>query len=347
MPQNLTDSSTFTTPVVAPTGGDVRNAASVVTALQALANRTKYLNDALILGATKAKSYADAAALRAETAHGNGSIAVLNGGSTGAVYIYDAASIRADDGALCIKPTDVGGGAGRWLHPAVKLLGASPSFTGTVGFADIACTGQVNAQGNVSTQGDLFASGDLTCTKVYATTLACSGAAQVGSLSCAAAATVNGSFHAKADATVDGELETGTLICVGAASVDGPAQFSDSITLASNGRIRYRAHVVSATTDLSFGVQSGGGVTVADTIYVPSGVIGAAKSYTFKSAGAANGSTIEICTDEASYAITLYQNDGATALSVGAIKNASGYARSVVLRYMNGGWRVVASDRVP
>jgi len=42
MPTNLVDSGTFTSPIVAPTDGDALNAASVVTGLQGLANRTYY-----------------------------------------------------------------------------------------------------------------------------------------------------------------------------------------------------------------------------------------------------------------------------------------------------------------
>lgn len=45
MPTNITDVYAFTAPVVAPADGDALTAASAVTALQALANRTKFLND--------------------------------------------------------------------------------------------------------------------------------------------------------------------------------------------------------------------------------------------------------------------------------------------------------------
>ncbi len=47
MPTNLTDVSTFTDPVAVPVDGDVRNAASVQTPFQALANRTRKLIDRL------------------------------------------------------------------------------------------------------------------------------------------------------------------------------------------------------------------------------------------------------------------------------------------------------------
>jgi len=47
MPANLADVSTFTSPIVVPVDGDNRNAASVTPALQGLANRTAYLNNAV------------------------------------------------------------------------------------------------------------------------------------------------------------------------------------------------------------------------------------------------------------------------------------------------------------
>lgn len=45
MPQNIIDVSTFTDPIVAPVDGDPAAAASVVTAIQGLANRTAWLED--------------------------------------------------------------------------------------------------------------------------------------------------------------------------------------------------------------------------------------------------------------------------------------------------------------
>lgn len=44
MPQDITDVAVFTAPIVAPADGDPENAASVLTGLQGLANRTAYLN---------------------------------------------------------------------------------------------------------------------------------------------------------------------------------------------------------------------------------------------------------------------------------------------------------------
>ncbi len=45
MPKNLTDVSTFSSPISVPVGADARTAASVEGPLQQLANRTKYLED--------------------------------------------------------------------------------------------------------------------------------------------------------------------------------------------------------------------------------------------------------------------------------------------------------------
>ena len=45
MPKNLTDASTYSSPIAVPVDSDPRNAASVETPFQQLANRTKYLAD--------------------------------------------------------------------------------------------------------------------------------------------------------------------------------------------------------------------------------------------------------------------------------------------------------------
>ena len=47
MPQNITDSNAFTTPIVAPADGDAGLASSVLTGFQGLANRTYYLQQLL------------------------------------------------------------------------------------------------------------------------------------------------------------------------------------------------------------------------------------------------------------------------------------------------------------
>lgn len=70
MPTNLTDVNTFTTPVAVPAGSDTRNAASVQTPFQAVANRTHYLNErvkAALGGATGAGEWTYEGGVRSRT----------------------------------------------------------------------------------------------------------------------------------------------------------------------------------------------------------------------------------------------------------------------------------------
>lgn len=67
MPMNLLDVLTFSTPIVAPVGGDVRTAASVRAGLQGLANRTAYMKDLLDSGVTKVRYVSTLAQLKAIT----------------------------------------------------------------------------------------------------------------------------------------------------------------------------------------------------------------------------------------------------------------------------------------
>lgn len=309
MPTTITDVSTFTTPVLGPAGGEARTAASVLTGLQALANRTAYINDRLVAGITHLRDVADAAALRAISTHANGDVAALQGGNNGRVFIYDAASTKLDDGVLVVKPTDVGGGAGRWLNPAVALLGASPSFTGTVGFVDVSCSGAATAQGNISTQGDLFASGDLTCTIGYVTTLTCSGAASVGGN-----LTVTGDVNAGGDLFASGGLTcvvgafSGAVTCASTLAVTGGttlgnslgvsglATFTTGITFASAGTIRHRK---------SIGDDGNHTYAIADAEHVFVKALTANRTYTLSNTGAVDGMRMMFTNINAIYTITI------------------------------------------
>jgi hypothetical protein len=69
MPQNITDTSAFTSPVVAPVDGEAANAASLLAALQPLSNRTRYLLNLLEAAAplTKVIELSLAAAVQSYT----------------------------------------------------------------------------------------------------------------------------------------------------------------------------------------------------------------------------------------------------------------------------------------
>lgn len=305
--------------VTIPVGGDARTAASVDVGLQALADRTANLKALLDAGVKLAKHYTDVAALRGETTHTDGSIAVLNGGGSGAFYIYDAASSRADDGALCIKPTDVGGGAGRWLHPFVKALAVGLNITGAWAFVqDITASAGINATGNISTQGDLFASGDLTCQAASVASLTCSGAATISGLTtCAAGLVVNGgsgidcngacdvsgasslhgAVHCYSTLQVDSTSTfTGKITAGGGVDINGASTLTKRMVTSSQGGITERI-VQGADADHTYSFDD------ADTIYVPS--LTDDRTYTLAEAGAVDGCTIEIRTFDTGHTISV------------------------------------------
>lgn len=87
MPANITDSNAFTSPIVAPVDGDAATAASVLAAIQGLANRTAYLDTVLSKFTTVAalgSSNADAAPLTRPNA-------ILTSGGAGRGVILTAA----------------------------------------------------------------------------------------------------------------------------------------------------------------------------------------------------------------------------------------------------------------
>ena len=96
MPTNLTDVSTFTSPVAVPADGDARNAASVETPFQSLSNRTKYLKDTIEAGSTKIRLVSSTAALKALTGMTTGDVAMV---STSAaemgLYVFRTGSVQA------------------------------------------------------------------------------------------------------------------------------------------------------------------------------------------------------------------------------------------------------------
>lgn len=100
MPTNLTDSSSFDT-VTGPVGADIRNAASVRSALQTVANRTRFLFD-------RTDALADFAALKA-ISPADGLVRLVK--SKG-FYVFDVASVATEFLPFVVAPT---AGAGRWL----------------------------------------------------------------------------------------------------------------------------------------------------------------------------------------------------------------------------------------
>jgi len=144
MPQNLIESSTFTSPVQTVSNGDVGDASSFALAPQALANRTKYLNDglnALAIGAwngagfARRKTVADVASLQAITPATVGAgdiVGVIEAGSgmVGEYRWMPALGAGSEDiaGALYRPASLLIGDPGRWIRPDFDLWPAK-SYT--------------------------------------------------------------------------------------------------------------------------------------------------------------------------------------------------------------------------
>lgn len=111
MPTNLTETSTFDATITVPADGDARTAASVVTPLQALANRSTYLKTLTeTTGVTKIKTVANNAALKALTGMVTGDI--VKQSDVKLIYIYDSALATPEHNGLIVEPTS---GGGRWV----------------------------------------------------------------------------------------------------------------------------------------------------------------------------------------------------------------------------------------
>lgn len=136
MPQNLIESATFTTPVQTVSNGDIGDASSFALAPQALANRTKYLNDglnALALGSwagagfAQRKTVSSVAALAAIDPAGVGAgdiVGVIDGNVMLGEYRW-APTLGAGSediaGALYRPASYAIGTAGRWIRPDFDL----------------------------------------------------------------------------------------------------------------------------------------------------------------------------------------------------------------------------------
>ena len=175
MPQNLIESAAFTSPVQTVSNGDIGDASGFALAPQALANRTKYLNDglnALAIGAwagagfARRKTVADVGSLKAITTAGVGAgdiVGVANA-ITGMIGEYRwmptlGAGSEDIEGALYRPAALLIGDPGRWIRPDFDcyqaksyterhtmvqqsrlIAGAGVSTLGTV-YARVSCGG--------------------------------------------------------------------------------------------------------------------------------------------------------------------------------------------------------------
>jgi len=130
MPVNLTESSTFTTPVQVPDAGDPVSAGAgsfLRGALQALTNRTKFLGDILTsTGITKVRTVASVGALKALAGPVSGDVVLLTSGIP-QLYIFRSVALAGSD--LVGMRYDSTTVAGQWVSPWFFLADTSGSFS--------------------------------------------------------------------------------------------------------------------------------------------------------------------------------------------------------------------------
>lgn len=138
MPQNITDVSTFTDPVVAPADGDARNAASVLVGMQALANRGLWnktqFEFRMAEGIQHIQAVASVALLKAVTgmAHEDVMMVFISGVPTGP-YVYQIAAVTTADDLFVIMPDT---GVGRWTLALGFVSGAGAAARWTIPVAN-------------------------------------------------------------------------------------------------------------------------------------------------------------------------------------------------------------------
>ncbi len=126
MPTNLSGNPAIFPTQTAPVAGEPRTAGSVATPFQNAADRTAHLKDRLEFidpdktGVRRLRQFATIAALQASTDHPDGTLAVCDANSV--LYKFVALETTAEAVPAIVKPTDVGGGAGRWVMQGFGAL---------------------------------------------------------------------------------------------------------------------------------------------------------------------------------------------------------------------------------
>jgi hypothetical protein len=129
MPSILTENASFDAPVTVPSDGDAATVASIIDSLQALTNRSKYLQQLCEASGVKiVRSVANITALRALTGMANQELCLV--GNVG-LYTFDNVGTDADFAPYVVVPTS---GPGRWRNAVWQYVdaggasGTSPRF---------------------------------------------------------------------------------------------------------------------------------------------------------------------------------------------------------------------------
>jgi hypothetical protein len=335
---DIVEVSTYTAVVPAISDGEPANGAEFTAPLQALANRTKYFKDLLTDGIQKIQVLADAASLRAVTTHANGSAAAV---ADVGLFYFAAASTATDDGVLVIKPTDVGGGAGRWLNPAYHLLARANTWSATQTCATVYATGlYTTGGGTIASDGDLTAVGDGAIGGALVVGGICTLVGVVGcttDLNVGGDLDVTGGVHAGAASLFDAVCTfssttsfTGAATFNGGVAIQNNSSLTKPMTASSTGRLRKRV-VAGANANTTYGIND------ADVIIVTSAVT-ADRDYTLSVTGAADGDVIKFASENSIYAVNILNGSGTD----GIVKLGTA-SQGVEYTYLSGSWRYTSA----
>lgn len=128
MPKNLSSTGLLFPTQTSPVAGEPRTAGSLETPLQNASDRSQFLYDRLLYidpdkgGARRVRRFASLVAMKGSSDHPDGTIAFVDGIG---MYQYIAASELVEASPVVITPTDVGVGAGRWIHAIWGALNAA------------------------------------------------------------------------------------------------------------------------------------------------------------------------------------------------------------------------------
>lgn len=114
------DPNTFNTTITAPTGGDARNAASVATPLEQLANRTAFLKNRLDNGVKRIRQFDDLAELKAATGLTDGEHCFVRDDDYFGLYEYQIASTTPQSLPWIVVPDAPT--PGRYFHSCLRLI---------------------------------------------------------------------------------------------------------------------------------------------------------------------------------------------------------------------------------
>lgn len=125
MPKNLSSTGASFPTQTSPVAGEPRTAGSVETPFQNAADRSAWCKDRIEHndpdrgGVRRFRRFASIAAMKASTDHPDGTIAHVDGVGT---YQYIAAGSILEASPVVVAPTDIGVGAGRWIHEVYGAL---------------------------------------------------------------------------------------------------------------------------------------------------------------------------------------------------------------------------------